>query len=320
MLEHLPFRSRNSKGFTLIELLTVVGIIGLLIAMALPGIQQARESARRMQCSNHLKQLALALHQYESVFEVFPPGSQVANFRTPPEYSKGFGWTVAILPYIEQQSIYSQIDFDLDCQIHHRALTSQPVSTFLCPSDPKAGHSTEWTPPTGRHPVWGEYFKGGWGVTNYIGVSGIGGGLPAFTLSSCDDWGRVEAHQKLQSGIFFGNSSIRLSDITDGTSSTFMLVERGVFDAFNKWGGAGLTLRCPFGLFDVTMPSVISKSVGGLQQRKSTESDLYHIWSHHPGGSNYALADGSVKFYSYETDRRIQENLSTRSGAEIVTF
>ena len=137
--------TRNHRGFTLIELLVVIAIIAVLIALLLPAIQAAREAARRSQCVNNLMQLSIALQNYESAFEVLPPG--VVNPTGPiKNLAKGyhFSWTVQILPFIEQKSLFKHIDFKIGAydatNLTVRLIT---VRSFLCPSDggPEEGRS-----------------------------------------------------------------------------------------------------------------------------------------------------------------------------------
>ncbi len=310
-------RRHVNLGFTIVELLAVCAVITLLMAVLLPAIQQARESARRILCSNNLRQLSLALHHYEATCEVLPPGSQVADFRVAPYYSKSFGWTVAVLPHVEHSALFMQFDFLRDCQIHNRPQTRQRISTFICTSDPVGGGPVAWTPPHGEHSIWGKYYEGGWGVSNYFGVSGISGGLRAHEPNACSDYDRTIVNGVMNAGLFFGNSSVRLTDVTDGLSNTFMLTERGGVGSWGKWGGAGALFECPFGLYDVTMPGVMSQVRGGLRRPVHADSDRQHLWSYHPGGCNYSLADGSVRFVSYSMQHSLQSALSTRAHAEV---
>jgi hypothetical protein len=229
-------------------------------------------------------------------------------------YSKSFGWTIAILPYVEQSQLYARFDFDLDCQIHHRELTHEVVSLFVCPSDPNGDRQVEWNG-EGEDLTWGEYYKGGWGGLNYLGVSGNDGFLPVDSRSNCDKLNAYVGH--LHSGLFFGNSSIRFSEITDGISNTLMLGERGITSGVGKWGGAGVRGRCPAGLADVLLPGfVISKADGGVRPPEGSLLDEMRWWSWHVGGTQFCLSDGSVRFVSNSVERSVVMALASRSGGE----
>ena len=140
MLQHRP------RGFTLVELLVVIAIIGILIALLLPAVQAAREAARRMQCSNKLRQIGLAMHNYHDTHRVFPPGAIAFVDSCPPSgyraQDQGPPWSVLILPYIERMSLYQDFDFSgtfsarLSDNGSNQALQFTPMATFQCPSDP----------------------------------------------------------------------------------------------------------------------------------------------------------------------------------------
>lgn len=309
---------RQRSAFTIVELLVVLAVIGLLMALLLPAVQRARAASHRLSCRNNLRQLGVALHHYHAAFDVFPPGSQVQDFSLPPGYSKSFGWTIAILPYIEQTQLYDLFDTDIDCQIHHRELTSRRVTALMCAADPRGGGPVYWEHPNGPHPVWGRYYQGEWGTTSYFGVSGTSGMQSISHFQDCDRLAASREHAGLHAGLLYGNSSVRLADIVDGSSNTALLVERGVVDEWGKWGGAGVVFACPFGVMDVVLPTVISASGGGLRAPSHSSADRLFLWSWHDGGTHFAKADGSVVFASYSRDRSIQAALGTRAGSETV--
>ncbi|MEX0818470.1 MAG: DUF1559 domain-containing protein, partial [Pirellulaceae bacterium] len=149
------------RGFTLVELLVVIAIIGILVALLLPAVQAAREAARRMQCSNNLKQLGLALHNYHDTLKTFPPG-YVSN-RPGVEGSsswcrsggvQGAPWTALILPYMEQQNLHDQFNFNVPFQATSNQMAPPnsnvviPLDTYSCPSDVRLG----------SNPLWNSYF------------------------------------------------------------------------------------------------------------------------------------------------------------------
>jgi prepilin-type N-terminal cleavage/methylation domain-containing protein len=192
---------RSQRGFTLIELLVVIAIIAILIALLLPAVQQAREAARRTQCRNNMKQMGLALHNYESTFTKFPSSGEYTN-RNSATYFRSFTATstfTQMLPYIDQAPLYNGIDFNF----HYTNITNQPESktkipAFLCPSNAN-------TPPEGL----------GYGLTDYMPI--------AYT-----DVDNTNARQKLSttwdrdSILGFHN---RIGDCTDGTSNTVCVIE-----------------------------------------------------------------------------------------------
>ena len=172
-------RNRN-HGFTLVELLVVIAIIGILIAMLLPAVQAAREAARRLQCSNRMKQLVMAIHNYESSYSLLPPGARLDN---------ELPWTVFILPYIEQESLYERFSFESGSfsktfppaapkRKQEHALNL--ISDFICPSATKdmAAHNSSKVPENiGEQTHTKHYF----GITGPVGAKGGGTNYPSVT-------------------------------------------------------------------------------------------------------------------------------------------
>ena len=303
------FRAPQREAFTLVEVLVVIGIISVLIALALPALQRARESARRIACVSRLKQLAIAFHNYHDVHRCLPPGSQVADFRIQP-YSKSFGWTIMLLPQMDQQVIYNRFDFDGDAQsVAHRPLTMTIVSSFVCPSDAKGGELVMGS-------VGGS--SGLLAPNNYFGVSGTNALYFARSAAECLDWDTQGLFPAIQNGVLFGNSSTRLSDITDGASNTLLIGERGIEDGFGRWGGPGEFYQCPWGLADVVLPGTLRNRdfVGGIRIRDGSLHDRYSWWTFHSGGANFGCADGSVQFRSTHLDAAVLSAMSTRAGGE----
>jgi prepilin-type N-terminal cleavage/methylation domain-containing protein len=173
-------RGYRRRGFTLVELLVVIAIIGILIALLLPAVQAAREAARRVQCANKFKQVGVAMHNYHAAHKRFPPGTvhwDARNFGDPdcgpnpppsaPLHYHGWGWCVFLLPYLEQQDIYNQVDFGSGVAIWNPVnfpVTQYRIEAFLCPSDPQGGELVVFT--------W--YNGGGYEdcrQTNMVGIS-----------------------------------------------------------------------------------------------------------------------------------------------------
>lgn len=325
------------RAFTLIELLVVMSIIGLLIGLLLPAVQAARESARRMQCVNNLKQIALGTHNFETVYGSFPPGTSggpsLASTR------------VLLLPYLEQGNRYNQFDLTANVSDTLVNLTarSQDVAMFLCPSDPS---TSRWVDPplaVGDPPVES-------GRSNYYGNLGI----HAWAYNQNNLYTKDARH----AGVFAYVSATRLADIADGSSNTVMFAEvkRGAFPNNNEidiivvqanlWGAGNPTTNPN----NLTPPAVCNKLPGykrinytGLQyQRGTLTSSLYthtavpnsnqrdcvsfptlelaHLASRsfHSGGVNVALCDGSVRSVKDSIQLAAWKALGTRAGGETI--
>ena len=293
---------RFRHAFTLIELLVVVAIIAVLIGLLLPAVQKVREAAARNQCQNNLKQIGLACHAYHDVNQALPPGyTATAPY---PSTSPGWGWAAYVLPYIEQNNLYRQINL-------HSPLEGQPVigniiKVYLCPSD---------NPPASP-----------FAVTNAIFEPVCNAAPCSYAATVGDD--SVEVDDPAGNGIFYRNSKVRLTDITDGTSNTTMIGDRAWADTEGIWAGA------PNGA--VTRPGPTNpwtRATGSAQAfilvhnnwiNITTDADggLDDFSSKHPGGANLLFADSSVRFIGSITAdgpvRRAFWAMGTRAGGEVV--
>ena len=321
------------QGFTLVELLVVITIIGILIALLLPAVQMAREAARRMQCSNNLKQIGLALHNYHNSQRCFPSGylSAVGPGGPTDDQGPGWGWGACILPYLEQANVYGQIHFDKDIKDPTNATVRMTsLAVFLCPSD---GGTTTFTvdangdsTPTHSTPVTnanGNPVLVAHG--NYVGVFGN----PEITpdpgfLSTAAD--RSEAHR----GMFYRNSSVCIADVTDGTTNTLFVGERSHNLAYATWTGSVTGGQVPpetpdtFHYGPEGAPILVLGHTGDASDvpPHTPNSSVNHVddfWSRHPQGVNFLFVDGSVKTIRDTINPQLWWALGTKAGNEPIS-
>ena len=293
------FFCQRQRGFTLVELLVVIAIIGILIALLLPAVQSAREAARRMQCSNNLRQIGLALHGYHESFRSFPPGAK---------WGSGSNYTdlslhVWLLPYLEQKNTYDNIDPTIPVYNGvNRELGKQIASFLLCPSD-------------GRQPYdpFNESYE--WLTTNYVGVMGPGRRSNFVDLedSHCGNYST--------DGIFYPYSGVRIAHIRDGTSNTFAFGER--FYELRVWtkgayyDGSPTSHVCVFAAKNIRW--AINSDPEATCYRNCSHgvtclfNDLF-FGSRHPGGAHFVMADGSVHFVNETIDLTLYGDMATIAG------
>ena len=267
---------RNRRAFTLIELLVVIAIIAILIGLFVPAVQQARGAAARAQCANNLKQIGLACHAYHDTHRALPPGySATAAY---PSTSPGWGWAAFLLPYLEQQNIYRQINFSQPVETQSAIQNLVPV--YLCPAD---------NPPPSP-----------FAVTDAT-LTTVCLAAPCSYAATCGS-DASEVDDPTGNGIFYRNSKTRLTDITDGTSNTTMAGDRAWLDTNGIWAGA------PNGA--VTRPGTTNpwlRATGPAQAlvlvhnnwiniKTDADGGLDDFSSRHVGGANLVFADGSVRF------------------------
>jgi prepilin-type N-terminal cleavage/methylation domain-containing protein/prepilin-type processing-associated H-X9-DG protein len=299
----LKRQPRQSSGFTLVELLVVITIIGILVALLLPAVQAAREAARRMRCANNFKQVALAVHGYASARGSLPTGLFLAGYCGAPGSVVGTGWAVFILPYLEQSAIYDHFDFRKAFSVAPNSdmeAGGATISAYLCPSDPQSdtlvNYTTSITRP-GRDP------NEDLGRTNILGVS-----------DSVDFTCGGYAPRTDGDGVFMNHKTIRLEDMTDGTSNT-LLVGEATGDGDRSFNGPTWVLQAVTDTVlgingPYTMPG------DGTPWRWPGPSGGGHsgFSSYHPGGCQFALADGSVSFLSQSIGRKVLAAMTTRAG------
>lgn len=308
------------SGFTLVELLVVIAIIGILVGLLLPAVQAAREAARRMQCGNNLKQLGLALHNYESTNKRLPAG------RAPTTSISTFG---ALLPYMEQSNVYQLVDFRVSStHANNAAALGTNIPTFLCPSDP-----------VGIIPV------AGWAGTNYRTNQGSGilNSLPP-TLSSDPNFGYPEPN-----GPMIPSKFLKLGEVVDGLSNTAAFSEHGKGDFSNAISSFTDTFRpgtnpttadeamrdcAAVNTLDLSMQG--NSNVGGpWLSGGHTATNYFHAAppmsrscmfppgristtakSYHTGGVQVARCDGSVVFIPQTIDLAAWRAFGSRNQGE----
>ena len=266
------------RGMTIVELLVVLAIVAVSLALGLPAIQHSIQDARRSQCKNNMKQLGLALHNYHEVYATFAPG-WISRDGTPGTGARS-GWQVAILPFVDQAPLYNQINFQLPSPIEVDGkpvpLFQTPLPIYRCPTDP--------TPAT--NPLRGEY-----GTSNYSGNYGHVPPPRLRALGMSDFWpGAVEAPMKSR-GIFARNSSVRIQDVTDGTSNTILAGERGIASGAGIWPG-------------VTGNGHEDDALTDGSHRSRPNAGLFSFSSRHDGGVHILMCDGSVRFLSDKIDSK----------------
>jgi prepilin-type processing-associated H-X9-DG protein len=272
----------------------------VLIALILPAVQKVRAAANRTECTNHLRQIGLALHQYHGAYRCFPAGVSYHDGKDPNPH---LSWLARILPYVEQEELWRltqqafQQDRDFANNPPHVAF-DHVIPLFTCPADSRTDSAQD---SRGYHAA----------LTSYLGCSGQ-------NLNSRD-------------GVLFLDSHIRLSDIVDGTSNTLMVGERPPGpDFWYGWWYAGYGQRVPTGSADMVLGvreindaidlegcpvGPYSFSPGNLDN----PCDVLHFWSLHSGGANFLMADGSVHFLIYNA-ADILPALATRNGHEPVSL
>lgn len=290
----MPHSSR--RGFTLVELLVVIAIIGILIALLLPAVQAAREAGRRTACINNLRQMGIGLHNYHDTYNKFPPAhaNNGTLFGQPPmpDTYDYFSWMTRILPFIEQNSLYSDINLNAWPWWQH-PINETLLPVFQCPSDRR----TYLVALFGSNRV---------ALTEYLAVNGT--------------------NQLAFDGVLYINSTVPMGGILDGTSNTLLVGERPPsFDLAYGWWFAGSGAYPFFGAADVCLGVNEIKDPNNRSDRdffrhgdiaEPSNTHMWHFWSLHPTGSNFLLADASCRFIHYDVGQGLLNAAATRSGGE----
>jgi prepilin-type N-terminal cleavage/methylation domain-containing protein/prepilin-type processing-associated H-X9-DG protein len=325
-------RKRGRVGFTLVELLVVIAIIGVLVALLLPAVQAARESARRMQCANNLKQMGLAFTNYHDTNKWFPPGAVWSNtgaaIPSPGNFANNRGsFFIRILPYVEQQSLYNLFDFNtgtdgqrlVATNASSELLRGQQLAVFICPSDTvrRTGNTPNFIMPASYH-------------TNMGPSSDISnnGACSCPLHATFRTFSRPNTNVNNPAGPFSRNgwvSQTKMSDCLDGLSNTIYVGEAraqcsghiaGGWSASNRWGA-------------FTHVPINFDSCRTMAEAQTEGKDLCYAncnWntevgfkSLHPGGAAFVFGDGSVQFLQQNIDMKLYNLLGDKADKKAAT-
>ncbi|MFL5242197.1 MAG: DUF1559 domain-containing protein [Gemmataceae bacterium] len=290
------------RGFTLIELLVVIAVIGILLGLLVPAVQKVREAAARLSCTNNLKQMGLACHGYHDIHSAFPPGYVAAAYSS--ETSPGWGWAAFLLPHLEQDNLFKQIDFSQPAQDSQAIRTM--VKVYLCPSDTPPSSPFALTGPTNETVALAA-------PSSYAATVGQ-------DASEVDD--------SVGDGVFYRNSKTRIADITDGTSQTTMIGDRAWGQTKGIWAGVingALTRpgdRNPWRFTTGPAQALVLVHNNWINIQTDADGGLDDFSSNHPGGVNLLFADGSVRFvHNIVADGQEHRDfwaLGTIAGGEVI--
>ncbi|MEZ6032413.1 MAG: DUF1559 domain-containing protein [Planctomycetaceae bacterium] len=289
------------RAFSLIELLIVIAVISVLLALLLPAVQQSREAARRTQCRNSLKQIGLALHNYESAFRCLPPGStsiiDYGIWNSDPAQYHLHSWASLILPHLDHANLYNSVNYNVSAlSPANVAAASQRVAIYRCPSFTGADYSQE--------PLY-MALSPSYAIRNYVA-------LGSTTVGNL--W-------KSPDGAIFAQSRTKFADITDGTSSTVLIAETREQNA-SVWidGGVGMTTSHRYDDSNAPSYSAPEISMNFMPYYSSAGQGIDMIWgpsSLHSGGAMHLFGDGATRFLSQNLDVRVYDALTTRAGGEV---
>ncbi len=319
-------RPSRGSAFTLVELLAVIAIIGLLIALLLPAVQAAREAARRAQCRNNLRQIGLALYGYHDAWQSFPP-AYLARPGTGVELGPGWAWGTLILPYLEQKPLYDSANFAFSYGTPVLADAADFAGLFANVTARRTGLSVFLCPSGG----------GGAGPVDLGPGSGTIDGSAGQYIASAG-WIDSSVSPIRGTGVFYPNSRVSVADIRDGTGTTLMVGERSRNLADATWSGIygsrsmpgplctkpGWPVRsCVAMMFLIAGRSgpasdVISGSTPGVGTPNAPGGGADGFASLHPGGCEFLLGDGSVRFLKGTIAPPVFQALASRAGDDVV--
>lgn len=332
--EHLSASDENSRGFTLVELLVVIAIIGVLVGLLLPAVQAARESARRAQCLNHLKQIGTGFQNYHSAIGHFAPGWTEDNKDDPAQRGPNLGWGFHLLPYVENRQLHQQFDQSLQAasgtpggKVENIDLLGTVISLFRCPSANSQ--------PTYDHPGQASFFPEipEYAISNYVG-SGSScevcqtGYLPdlrngtqrselCFETDPTSPFPYpIPQPRTRHNGVLFRNSDTPLSKITDGSSNTFLVGERFFGEYVDRRSGITFLSQAYWGGIPGPSSHQLACFAGYLtafvkfrlaQLSPMINGHPYGFNSFHAGGVQVTFCDGSARFISEDADNVLVE-------------
>jgi prepilin-type N-terminal cleavage/methylation domain-containing protein len=331
MLQNSTVRRRVARGFTLIELLVVITIIGILVGLLLPAINAAREAARRMSCSNNLRQIGIGMHNYLSAFRAFPPGQ--ADYSAAPPFNRTWSWCSYFLDFIEEKTTQKRISFQLD----HRAppnwksdlsgATNTIISVYICPSTGHVQMLPSGLPARIENRIAdlnanGKVDSGGGeglACIDYAGNSGVQGTdaqgnpviNPATKLRYTNNQGiLLNISDLINQGITGALVAPRVkpATITDGMAKTILVGEASGRGARNgpDWRLSGTW----------SAGTNCINTSGIINDVKAIETDQFH--SDHHGGVNMLFCDDSVHFILETADVNVVRGLCSRNGYEVI--
>jgi len=333
---------RVLSGFTLVELLVVIAIIGVLIALLLPAVQAARESARRIQCTNHLKQIGLAMHNYESSQGKLPPGYVSDSTVTPPppnrdpvtwDASPGWAWGTFLLPHLEQANISLQVHLEEPLwALDHAPLVNVKIPTFLCPSATGGSDPFFLKNESGeRLTIDGQQVEVG--RSHYVVSHGQ---EECWAECSGPDGGFDGDVSRIADGPFYRNSEVKMADITDGLSNTVFAGEHTSWLSDKTWVGVvpgafvSPKVQSPDNATETAATLVLAHSGPAAGETDQFGNPIIHppnfptihvgqMQAEHPGGANVLLGDGSVRFIAEDVSLQLYAAMSSIAEGEVLS-